>query len=68
MAGPGYDPAMGQTLKALTARLLLSFNINLAFMEGAMKSRALAEIKSAGQRLTVLLDFSLRHAKIRAPC
>ncbi|KAA3523519.1 hypothetical protein DXM29_20735 [Agrobacterium tumefaciens] len=43
---------MGQTLKALTARLLLSFNINLAFMEGAMKSRALAEIKSAGQRLT----------------
>ncbi len=52
MAGPGYDPAMGQTLKALTARLLLSFNINLAFMEGAMKSRALAEIESTGQRLT----------------
>lgn len=48
---------MGQTLKALTARLLLSFNINLAFMEGATKSRALAEIKSTGQRLTALLDF-----------
>ena len=68
MAGPGYHPAMGQTLKALTARLLLSFNINLAFMEGAMKSRALAEIKSTGQRLTALLDFPLRRAMIRAPC